>query len=418
VADICAAGFHVCETAEEVRAKTSSKKGCDDVSAWDNGFYATRQSGDGNRRCAGTGQNDVFGCGSEGDPIIVNCGGLNRFSHNHCGRLQNGWACLTDDNRGLTETDTATHSSNTGGVLCCRDDKKTNSIPKKADDAERVVIYCDHEPNEDEIEELRVAVAHFAVCGGKGSKSGKSHKSRCGHTKSQSTNGHTKQSGGTRRTKAEVSVKGCMKSSSGKSGSSKSQQSGKKNGRKLLQDSTRTVIVFDIKGTSDSTAAEAAASIQLQAADASSEYVFDFESVIGSDSMSTCGNGEYSTSCVNKNRREQTELPEGTVGDGYAVQGSELSNSNPVVIGLISTIAVLVVLTLAGFAYRYRNQEKNNSFDGRVMEDEISSDRVEMDVVPSASHAAASNKQGEQETYWVFNRGAAESSDANVRVLV
>ncbi len=147
VADLCAAGWHVCESAAEVAE--SSPDGCAgaageaDVPV----FFATRQSSNGCGVCAtGTStspqcnsatcvagclqtastSNDVFGCGNIGAGASpAYCGPLDRFSNNLCGSLPWAWSCnlpISADDGGLCEAYAVTKSDvRYGGVLCCRD---------------------------------------------------------------------------------------------------------------------------------------------------------------------------------------------------------------------------------------------------------------------------------------------------------
>lgn len=116
VADLCQVGWHVCETAAEVGAKSGG--GCAGA-ATAGLFFATRQSGGGAARCGG-GANDLFGCGGLGAaPDVTTCAPLDRFSGDLCASLGGGWACGADN---LQEANNVTHTNSTdGGVLCCRD---------------------------------------------------------------------------------------------------------------------------------------------------------------------------------------------------------------------------------------------------------------------------------------------------------
>lgn len=118
VADLCQAGWHVCETAAEVGQKSGG--GCAGaVVAGQNAFFVVRQSGTGNAQC-GAGTNDLFGCGDVGlAPDPATCAPLDRFSNDLCAALPATWACGTD---GADEANKVTKTaSEGGGVLCCRD---------------------------------------------------------------------------------------------------------------------------------------------------------------------------------------------------------------------------------------------------------------------------------------------------------
>lgn len=136
--DLCAQGFHVCRTADEITLR--SPTGCAGAAPGPNLFFATRQGSTGCAICAlgtntdptqcngcscgmdcatsATTANDVFGCGSIGDPVS-NCGPLDRFSNNLCGALGAPWQCGSD---GCNEANNVTKSGpSRGGVLCCVD---------------------------------------------------------------------------------------------------------------------------------------------------------------------------------------------------------------------------------------------------------------------------------------------------------
>jgi hypothetical protein len=149
VADLCAAGWHVCSTAADIASH--SPTGC--VGATQAGdpplFFASRQSSNGCGVCAtgtrtdadcnsasctaGCAQtaatsNDVFGCGNLGDSSIggaplTGCGPIDRFSNNVCSALgDTSWSCNDDGGNGLCEAYVVVHTSaEFGGVLCCRD---------------------------------------------------------------------------------------------------------------------------------------------------------------------------------------------------------------------------------------------------------------------------------------------------------
>ncbi|MCH9687364.1 MAG: hypothetical protein K0V04_38375, partial [Deltaproteobacteria bacterium] len=91
-ADLCAEGWHVCETAIEVAARTN--QGCADMVA--PGFFAIAQSGPGNAQC-GEGLNDLFGCGTLGSPLdSASCNPLDHFSGPGCEDLPSTWNCGLD----------------------------------------------------------------------------------------------------------------------------------------------------------------------------------------------------------------------------------------------------------------------------------------------------------------------------------
>ena len=118
VADLCQAGWHVCTTAAEVKAK-SNDQGCAAAGITGGAFFVARQSGSGGAMC-GTGTNDLFGCGDVGQaPDAASCAGFDRFSFDLCTALPASWSCGTD---GAAEASNVTKTAPTGGgVLCCRD---------------------------------------------------------------------------------------------------------------------------------------------------------------------------------------------------------------------------------------------------------------------------------------------------------
>ncbi len=138
--DLCAPGWHVCLSERDVA--THSPDGCAGAAdAEPRSFFATRQTGPGCGHCAtgtdlacgpndcrtGCAQtdrttNDIFGCGSLGDPPQASsCGVLDRFSNNLCGALAPPWRC-DGDPAGLRESDFVVKPGPAaGGVLCCID---------------------------------------------------------------------------------------------------------------------------------------------------------------------------------------------------------------------------------------------------------------------------------------------------------
>ncbi len=145
VADLCAPGWHVCASADDVTE--NAPNGCE--GATDSGdpplFFASRQTSNGCARCAtGTAtasycdsrscrpgclqtealSNDVFGCGNFGASLnnLTSCNPLNRYSDNLCDALAGSpWSC-EDDGSGLCEAYVVQKSAPShGGVLCCRD---------------------------------------------------------------------------------------------------------------------------------------------------------------------------------------------------------------------------------------------------------------------------------------------------------
>jgi hypothetical protein len=143
VADLCAAGWHVCATSADI--DSHSPDGCNG-SVLDGDpplFFASRQSSNGfgvcatgtrtdadcnsssgTRGCAQTAatSNDVFGCGNIGSTApLVDCAPIDHFGNDLCSGLSGtSWAC-NDNSGGLCEAYVVTHANaQFGGVLCCR----------------------------------------------------------------------------------------------------------------------------------------------------------------------------------------------------------------------------------------------------------------------------------------------------------
>jgi hypothetical protein len=139
VEDLCAAGWHVCASAADVAAHSST--GCVGAAPGPDLFFVTRQSSNGCGVCAtgldrrsppcdgmscahGCAQtdatsNDIFGCGSLGDTPASDCGVLDRFGNNTCVALGADWPCGSD---GFAEAKNAVHvAPGSGGAACCRD---------------------------------------------------------------------------------------------------------------------------------------------------------------------------------------------------------------------------------------------------------------------------------------------------------
>jgi hypothetical protein len=118
VEDLCAPGWHVCESAAEVAASAGVANACTTASYDATTFFVTRQSGSGSANCNATGVNDLFGCGNLGTPPNSSCSPLNRFSNDGCGALGVPWSCGGSSNQeafNVTKTDPAK-----GGAMCCR----------------------------------------------------------------------------------------------------------------------------------------------------------------------------------------------------------------------------------------------------------------------------------------------------------
>ncbi|MEM6993286.1 MAG: hypothetical protein AAF721_22425 [Myxococcota bacterium] len=119
VADLCAEGWHVCESASDVDDK--SPNGC--VGATEdvvfNHFFATRQSGVGQSACS-AGANDFHGCGNIGAAgLDASCDPLDRTSQDLCSGLAAPWSC--PGSNVMEANQVVKPGSALGGVLCCTD---------------------------------------------------------------------------------------------------------------------------------------------------------------------------------------------------------------------------------------------------------------------------------------------------------
>jgi hypothetical protein len=154
VADLCAVGWHVCQTAQEVALNSPTGDCSGALVAGDPTplFFAARQSSDGCDVCAtGTStvpacdsatceggceqtqylSNDLFGCGNIGSTGLTGCGALDVASGNECGAIAGaGWSC-NDGDGGFCEAYVVTHANDTqGGVLCCQDASVCTTIQR------------------------------------------------------------------------------------------------------------------------------------------------------------------------------------------------------------------------------------------------------------------------------------------------
>ena len=124
-ADLCAAGWHVCTSAQEL---ADVPNGCADATSAFTGFnsvfFATAQHAQA-LSCTtnGQGMNNVYGCGNFGSPPDHSCQPLDRFLHDtDCSNVP-PWSCSNGPpGTSQTELDDITKSgSSHGGVLCCKD---------------------------------------------------------------------------------------------------------------------------------------------------------------------------------------------------------------------------------------------------------------------------------------------------------
>ena len=123
VADLCADGWHVCDSASEVSMNTES---CSDATppGAPPAFYATRQRGSMMTcdRTNQTGTSNIFGCGNIGSTAMSACAPLiDMLSDTDC-RGNRPWTCVEGPiGQNLNELANATKPGPArGGVLCCR----------------------------------------------------------------------------------------------------------------------------------------------------------------------------------------------------------------------------------------------------------------------------------------------------------
>lgn len=120
-ADLCAVGWHVCESANEAERHSDD---CDDAVEPANGspiFFATRQPSATSGCSSNMGDSNIIGCGNIGGQPSSGCGPLNaRLDNEDCARYR-PWLCGDDEMSVSTELRLVTKPGSTrGGVLCCR----------------------------------------------------------------------------------------------------------------------------------------------------------------------------------------------------------------------------------------------------------------------------------------------------------
>ena len=125
MADLCADGWHVCESAHELAAKATN---CDE--AFPGGavkmFFASRQRGiDQPVTCDPkneTGTNNVYGCGNFGSNALAACAPFMHMLRDYDCQNNPPWICANGPpNTSNNELDDVTKPGpDHGGVLCCR----------------------------------------------------------------------------------------------------------------------------------------------------------------------------------------------------------------------------------------------------------------------------------------------------------
>lgn len=134
-ADLCSAGFVVCQTEADIAAR--SPTGCGGITEAPDTFFITRLTGTGCGKCAlgtsfdpaceqcicadncaptSTIANDVFGCGTAGD-LALGCGVVDRFSNDQCSLLPPPWTC--SGNSCGEALIVSKPGPENGGALCC-----------------------------------------------------------------------------------------------------------------------------------------------------------------------------------------------------------------------------------------------------------------------------------------------------------
>jgi hypothetical protein len=124
-ADLCAAGWHVCESASEVLMRGTSCEDAVPPGVAGMLFFVTRQRGDG-QQCPDTndtGTNNLYGCGNFGSAPDSSCSPLTRMLHDSDCLAHPPWACSEPHVTGSQkEYLLVTKGSDaTGGVICCHD---------------------------------------------------------------------------------------------------------------------------------------------------------------------------------------------------------------------------------------------------------------------------------------------------------
>lgn len=132
--DLCALGWHVCETLEEL--EDALPAGCSGAVPSGTAFYATRLYTSWLGPFCGSFPDDVWGCGNLGQVQGGGggCAPLDRSAGDRCSALPAPWSCADTD--GFNEAVYLRKSGPAnGGVLCCRDpDTDGDLIPDSLED--------------------------------------------------------------------------------------------------------------------------------------------------------------------------------------------------------------------------------------------------------------------------------------------
>ncbi len=120
VADLCAVGWHVCDSIIDVATRSATCEGAVPPGSPE-AFYATRQTAVGTACMVAIGENNIHGCGTLGVAEDVTCAPLNRrLSHEVCGRAA-PWECGGERESSVEASVVRKPGSARGGVLCCKD---------------------------------------------------------------------------------------------------------------------------------------------------------------------------------------------------------------------------------------------------------------------------------------------------------
>jgi hypothetical protein len=125
VADLCASGWSVCETAHAVA--TAAPAGCGDATAPYGDkpvFFLTRQRGTGLTCDANNvlGTNNLYGCGTIGSTADKSCDPFTRMLRDTDCKMNAPWVCV-DGPLGTSQNEygiVTKNGSSRGGVLCCK----------------------------------------------------------------------------------------------------------------------------------------------------------------------------------------------------------------------------------------------------------------------------------------------------------
>jgi hypothetical protein len=125
VADLCAAGWHVCRDGRDValHSPTGDCEGC--VLPGEQRFFVAAKAASPMGTCSADpdARNDLHGCGGLGQPEMDECAPLDRrMSFADCEATHGVWQCGTPESDSLQEAVVVTKpGTGMGGALCCSD---------------------------------------------------------------------------------------------------------------------------------------------------------------------------------------------------------------------------------------------------------------------------------------------------------